>query len=221
MTIRRATSVFLITSASIAGLLTGCASPPPADPVAATQPATAVDPATTQPAYWLQQQGVTVTHGDFEQLWAAAEDVARDYLFKIDRVDYRRGELTTVPMVSKQFFEPWRKDVGDGRVVESSLATVRRTLLFQFHRNDDDDTNTAGGTFTVEPKVLVERQSIPERRITSVVQYRSAFSGPSSVGSVERDAGIVVPTSPYWYPIGRDPEMERDVAKAIEKRLRQ
>src|SRR5690606_576953 len=75
--------------------------------------ATDVDPALADPAYHLAQPAVaTVRHGDFTALWDAAEEVARTRLFAIDRRDYRGGRLTTHPMVSKQWFELWRRDAG-------------------------------------------------------------------------------------------------------------
>src|SRR6266576_1615339 len=90
--------------------LIGCIGEP-ANP-AATQPATVLNLATTQPSYWYQQGGgPTVRDDDFERLWNACEAVARDFLFEVDRTDYRSGVLTTKPLTSRQWFEVWRRDV--------------------------------------------------------------------------------------------------------------
>src|SRR5579872_7398782 len=78
---------------------------------AATQPSTWQDPSTTQPSYWLNQPAEVTIHGDdFEKLWKACEQSARDYMFQLDRQDYRSGLLTTVPLTSAQWFELWRQD---------------------------------------------------------------------------------------------------------------
>lgn len=198
------------------GCLGGCIGKPQ-DP-AATQPATAVDPATTQPSYWLgQPAAATVTAGGFEPLWEACKDVAREHLFRLDRTDYRAGVLTTKPMVSGQFFEPWRRELKDADdVAESSTATIRRTVRFEIGRRDD-------GTFAMVPKVLVERQALAERRITSVVLYRGAFGRKGETraqpsGTRESDQGIILPAK-YWYPIGRDGKLEKALADAVERRL--
>jgi hypothetical protein len=195
---------------------TGCITRPQ-DP-SATQPATAVPRAQVQPAYWLEQPSiVSVQSNDFDRLWTATEDVARDFLFQIDRTDYRSGLLTTRPMVSAQWFEPWRHDVQTfGDAVESSLATIRRTLRFEFERLDD-------GTFRVWPKVLVERQALAERRITSAVSYRQVFARPARPdlrprGTRESDVGVFLPDR-YWYAIGRDDALERALARSIAKKL--
>jgi hypothetical protein len=192
------------------GCITGLQHP------AATQPATEVDPATTQPSYWLEQpESATVESGDFEKLWSACEQVARDFLFRIDRVDYRSGVLTTQPMVSAQFFEPWRRDnrtLYD--VMESSIATIRRTVRFEFQR-------IAENRWRVTPKVLVERQSLAERRVTSVVYYRGVFgsvTGTRQIGTRESDVGIVIPGR-YWYPLRRDIRLEQAIARAIRSKL--
>ena len=53
---------------------------------AATQPVTAVNPDTAQGWYWLRQPGsAEVVHADFTVLWQTCEEVARSYLFRIDR----------------------------------------------------------------------------------------------------------------------------------------
>jgi len=186
----------------------------------ATQPSTVVDPATTQPGYWLGQPATaTVTGIDFDRMVEACEDVARDYLFKIDRVDYRTGVVITDPTVSAQWYEPWRRDnqtLHD--VEESSIASIRRTIRFEFTRQPD------GISYEMAPKVLVERQSVAEKRITSVVLYREVFTAARGrerpTGTHESDLGIVLPAR-YWYPIRRDAEFERLLAREVEKKLKQ
>jgi hypothetical protein len=186
---------------------------------AATQPATAIDLATTQPSYWLDQPGAaTVASADFQKLWDACDGAARDFLFKPDRQDFRGGVLTTEPMVSAQWLEPWRAEVRTAYDrTESSIATVRRTIRFEFKRLLDE-------TYEVTPKVLVERQSLAEQRITSVVLYKSAFTRPvrdrdRQYGTRESDVGIILPAR-YWYPIGRDEELEKALAEQVRKNLR-
>ncbi|HVT90452.1 MAG TPA: hypothetical protein VHD56_16480 [Tepidisphaeraceae bacterium] len=197
---------------AVGGCITGRQRP------AATEPSTAVDAATTQPSYWLDMPAnATVSDADFKRLWTACEDVARDYLFKLDRADYRLGVLTTMPLVSSQVFEPWRRDartVYDAE--ESSIAAIRRSIRFEFTRNADD-------TWTVAPKVLVERQAISEKRITSVVLYRGFFTQTRAesrrpTGTVESDEGIILPER-YWYILRRDNVFERVVASAVSKKL--
>ncbi len=185
-----------------------------------TQGATDVSLATTQPAYWLDQPATAAaTAADFQRLWDASEDVARDFLFRLDRQDYRAGVLTTRPMVSAQWFEPWRREVRswDDRA-ESSLATIRRSVRFEFERVGEGDA------YRVTPNVLVERQTLAEQRITSVVAYRQFFTRPvrpelRQRGTRESDVGIFLPNR-YWYPTGRDAELERALAEAIQKKVK-
>ena len=198
----------------------GCAARPQ-NPLA-MQPATAVNPATTQPSYWLDQPApANARASDFERLWRASEDVARDFLFRLDRQDYRGGLLTTRPMVSAQWFEPWRREVRTAKDRnESSLATIRRTVRFEFERAGE-----GGGAYRVTPKVLVERQAMLEHRITSSVVYQQFFRRPIRPqdrprGTRESDVGIFLPNR-YWYPIGRDPALEKALADAIQKQVAQ
>jgi hypothetical protein len=198
----------------VLGCITGRQNP------AATQLATAVDLATTQPSYWLEQPAVAqVRGGDFNRLWEAAKETVRDYQLALDREDYRAGVITSVPEISKQVFELWRSDAGTtNEAVANTLGAIRRTIRLEVSRGDD-------GTFTLVPKVLVERQSIFERRVTDVSQYRFAFAGPAraqparTAVTLDPETYQDVPVK-YWYPIGRDFEMEKKVAARVEKEMR-
>ncbi len=184
--------------------LCGCVSPRPG-PVA-----TADDKEQATPAYWYDQPGVAQATGDnYDALWRTADRVARDRLFDIDRQDYRNGVMTTQPLVSQQLFEPWRRDTPVGGQIQSTLGTVRRTIRYEFTRDDN------GQAATVTPKVLIERQSLPDRRITGSVHYRAAIAGtPAQVD----DDGDNLPTV-YWYPIARDADLEKSLASDIRKRM--
>ena len=180
-----------------AALLVGCGGKITSHPGAATQSTrvTEVDPQTAEPQYWLRQPAVAqVTHSDRTALWEAAEDTARQWMFVIDRRDHRGGVLTTEPMVSKQWFELWRKDAGTGEdVAEASLGPIRRSIHFEFRQDAD-------GTHSVAPRVLVERMSrVDERNVGLIAQFETA--------------------PVYWYALRRDEAMERKVAEAVRSRL--
>jgi hypothetical protein len=205
----------IFASMLLCALFTGCITGPMHP--SATQPVTISDPATTQPSYWYSQASpATVTYDSFGTLFKTCENVTRDYGFKIDRVNYRTGIMTSYPMVSSQFFEIWRPELRNIHDAEqSSLATVRRTLHFEIQRNED-------GSFEVSPKVLIERQKVQEQRITSVALYRGAFTptDPKNLpaGTKETDEGFIIPPK-YWYAIGRDPLLEKKLAHEISARL--
>jgi hypothetical protein len=202
----------------MAGLEAGCVTRPQNS--SATQPATAVDPATADPAYWLARPATAQvqTSAPFDAVWEALKSTARGYLFTLDRDDPRSGVLGTLPVISRQWFEPWRPDTGTfGDAVANTQASIRRTLRFEVSRNADD-------SFTVTPKVLVERLAILERRVTDVSQYRLAFSGPADrttareSANFDSDAAADVPVR-YWYATGRDEAMERQVADRVRRGL--
>jgi hypothetical protein len=190
----------------------GCATQARSDGTAAMTQATTrpVSGPTTVPS--VANENI-VTAYDFDQLWNAAADEARSRMFVIDRRDYRGGVLTTEPLLSAQFFEPWRRDALKATdVAASSLASIRRTIRYEFTRNDD-------GTFSLVPHVLVERYAATERRITNAMLYRAAFRRTTATGSRERDRGIELPQR-YWYRTGNDPELEKSLAEALRRRLR-
>jgi hypothetical protein len=170
---------------------------------AATQPATLLPDDSTRSPYWLEYPAVdSVSSPSYDALWAAARRAARACSFTVDRVDYRDGSMTTKPLVSKQFFEVWKGDVVDGHdLLQSSLGTMRRIVFFQISHGDD-------GGYILTPKVVVERYSAAERRITSVAQYLNIFSYEHGLVGEVTDEGQLVPIE-YWYSVGRDPHLEQ------------
>jgi len=168
----------------------GCIGNRPSNP-AATQPVTMVDPQLAEKEYWLAKPTVAEVRGQFDPLWEASEQTARDYLFNIDRRDQRSGLLTTEPLITKQWWEFWRKDAGTFRdTQEATLANIRRTIFFQFKKESD-------GTYSVTPKVLVEKESKVDPK------YKQDIEGPSS----------------YWYATRRDQVLEKKLADSVRKRL--
>lgn len=182
---------------------------------AATQPATAIDPKQAKPSYWLDQPAVArVRSRSFEALWNGCQVAAQGDGFLIDRRDYREGLLTTLPLASKQVYEFWHDDVVTVHdLAQSSLGMLRRTARFEITRRAD-------GSFEASPKVLVERNSLIERRITSVDQYQNAFSVEAQDVARETErSGNDIPAE-YWYPIGRDHALEKQLADSARERLR-
>jgi hypothetical protein len=197
-------------AALAAVFLPGCAAAPSGP--AATQPVTAIDPATAEPGYWYDQPGVvSVDTTDFDTLWKAAKLAARDDGFILDRPGYRDGLMTTQPLVSRQFFQPWLNDVVDTHaLIQSSLATMTRF----------GDGPLA--SWECVPKVLVERYQVVERRITNETEYREVFNLTREEMNMEaqheRDptAGIA---PVYWYSVGRDHELERQLAGLMRQHI--
>ena len=205
--------VIIILALLAAGTTVGCSSArAPRTPT--TQPAaTDVEPRQASPEYWFDQPAAaTATYNDFDRLFRAAERTARRYYFSVDQADRRAGLILSEPGTSKQFFEFWRNDTGTARgTLLSSLATHRRTLRYEFTRNSD-------ATFTVTPKVLIERYSTQGRRVTVPAMALLAFDAPVE----ECDPAYRhYPWDPaYWYAVGRDTALERDIVGSIETRLR-
>jgi hypothetical protein len=198
--------LLITTSLVLAG---GCASK-------SKLPATRPSASTARPAYWNRQPGTErVEARDFDRLWRASEETARDFGFELDRLDYRNGVITTVPLTSKQFFEVWRNDVATiPDMANSSLATYRRTLRFDIEKTPD-------GRFAAVPRVVVERYARAEQPITSSVYLRNAFRTErrrQSLGTRESDRGVALPRQ-YWYATGRDEALEENVARRVQKRL--
>jgi hypothetical protein len=168
------------------------------------------------PEYWLRRPAVAHASGaDFDKLWEACRRCVQIRSFVVDRTDPRDGVMTTYPQVSKQLFEFWRNDVGTfGGVMESTIGTVRRFVRIEVVRRGD-------GTYEATPKVVVERYAQSERRITTVARYAEVFAlDPAQQGTRERDKlGADLPPA-YWYALGRDEALERQIVDDVRRDLR-
>jgi hypothetical protein len=194
-------------------LLTGCISHPANPQVGHT--AIDIDPKLATRDYWFNQPpSITIVAHDFDTLLAATEDSARSRLFVLDRIDYRGGVITTRPMVSRQFFEPWRNDTTTlTDLAQSSLQTIRRTLRFEISRRIDN-------SWTMSPKVLVERYVLIGQTLTSAANMEYGVFTPSTESGLDVDPNVVTPQNTYWYAIGRDAGLEKELADDVKNRLR-
>lgn len=201
--------------ASTFAMLAGCESVSH-DHSATTRPAVAtdIDPARADPDFWLNQKpALSVGDPSFDVLWHAAEHVSQDYLFDIDRRDRRLGLLTTVPTVSAQWFEPWRRELqSTSDVVDSSTATLRRTIFWQFR--------PVSNGYAVTPKVLIERMVLTEERVSGLLSraYLRRLPDNDTYGSRELDDNVKLPDT-YWYPVGRDFAFEQRLQSKMLAKL--
>lgn len=203
-----------ITFFAALSILAGCADNSP-NLAPATRPALMSIPADrATDDYWLKQPAVaSVTSRDYQKLWDACAQTLRNDQFDIDEEDYRQGVLTTWPMISKQAFEIWRSDAGTVYdVVEDSLQNIRRSVRFELSRGPD-------GTYVARPKVLIEQSSHPERRISAVSEAAQAFVPLGEVPTRFTEEGANIPNR-YWYALGRDEAMERELANSVREKLR-
>jgi hypothetical protein len=87
-------------------------------------------------------------------------------------------------------------------------------VRFKIDRRED-------GTYRMEPRVLVERYSATERRLTAITQYHEAFTGPRTTNDNPDDPLRRDPNAPvdYWYAIRRDTDLEKQMSASIRNRL--
>lgn len=165
--------------------------------------------ASAEPRYWFDQPAaVQVVAGDYQSLWDQTLEAAERFQFEPALRDYRGGRLTTEPLVSAYPLEVWRSELRDtGSVLESGVSTVRRRVHFEIESGDE---------FVLTPRVVVEKRSLGERRISTAVDYRRVLGGGEERGyRADEDAGL---NNTYWYAVGRDEALERSLANRIASR---
>ena len=149
----------------------------------------------------IQNSTITI-QGDRDNIWQISQAELKDRGFSLDRVDLRSGVIDTFPMVSKQWFEFWRRDViGPKAIAESSLHTIRRYIKLQLTEQEKDK-------FDLHCDVIVQRFTA-EPGLTS-----ATLSGQDILSATRRQQKK---SSKYqWIPIGSDNALANDILTAIK-----
>ena len=113
----------------------------------------------------------TEAEWNFESYWQASLAVLRDYHFRIDLQERRRGLIVSQPMVAKQFFEFWRGDAATNYdLVEGSLQMVYLVARVQVTRVDPDRPDYK---LTVDVQRI--RSDEIERRAPGAAGWRASY----------------------------------------------
>ncbi|MCH9022291.1 MAG: hypothetical protein IID32_05970 [Planctomycetes bacterium] len=148
-----------------------------------------------------------VIENDFEKVWSASRDELVRRGFVIDRLDKRAGVIETFPLVGSQWFEFWRQDVvTHDAVTESSLQTIRRSVLVKFLSESD-------GKITLDCEVHVERLTSQPEKIITQTRPRDIFTNVSGyIPALGQTDSIE-----DWIYLGKDPELEVELLRTIEQ----
>lgn len=143
-----------------------------------------------------------VAGAERERVIAAAREVLTDHRFVINRVDGRRGVVTTEFKSTQGFASPW--DGEQGSLVEESADFV--------NQHERAVRVTIGDDGSVVVSVVVQRVHRPGWRIETESissSTRTTVIGPDGVA---KDRRMVT-------PIGRDGELAQRIGRDITKRL--
>lgn len=137
----------------------------------------------------------------------AAEGVLTDMHFAIEKFDTQAGYIRTQPLSGAQTFEFWRSDnVGGFSSAESDLQSIRRTVAL--------NVSEQAGQMCINCNATAQRLSIASEQ-TSGQSYKAA-SGQISIQKL----GSRQKSNMTWIDLGRDNQLETEILKRIDKRLR-
>ena len=147
------------------------------------------------------------TDDEYFRVFDAALDMLRRARFRPDRVDRRRGVITTQPETSQHFFEFWRHDVDTPMdFAESTLKTIRRRVKIEIRPTDSQMR------YDIVVTVKKEQFSAPDRQITNSAASLRIFSSGLPTTTGER---FNPETDITWIDIGRDARMENRLLDRI------
>ncbi|MGN6368364.1 MAG: hypothetical protein ACTHN5_08905 [Phycisphaerae bacterium] len=189
-----------------------------------TQPST--EPAATEPAHPGEHLVVKVInpnqtsryiyHASYDNIWQQAMKLLTDCGFRLDRKDYRLGILTTQPLPSAQFVEPWKPEQTTFKnAMENTINMQQRTVRLSISKVPDKPD-----FYEIAIEVLVERQNNPIETIGGPVFVEGSGFGRAQV-SLRSDytPAVTKNISPTWYVVGHDPNLEHKLLKELFRHI--
>ena len=138
-----------------------------------------------------------------DEIWDQTLGVLRHRGFQPDVQDRANGRISTEPETTKQWYEPWRSDVGENYdVMMASLHTMQRMVTVQFHNEN--------GQWKADVTVDIYQLSEPEPQITSASSVLHGYTG-----AVPDRTGQRPESKRRWRRVARDGTLEAEILREI------
>ena len=177
-------------------------------------------------------QELTPAERNFQAVWNASLEVLRRYNFTVDRQDRRAGEISTLPMTGRHWFEFWRHDAATpADVAEGTAQTVYRAAKVVIR-----PTAPGAATFKFTVEVRTARSDQPQPQVTgasdtiflyNVTQQYERFVDERKaakrrawllMGDEDIRPGYPMPLEKFLVPLGRDGALEARLTGEIASR---
>lgn len=149
------------------------------------------------------QYSFDASGSDRERVIEVVREVLTEYRFVIDRVDARRGVVTTEYKSTQGIVSPWDRE-------QSSLREESADFVNQHERAVRVEIDDAGGVIVT---VMVQRIHQPGRRIETEAISRSSRMTIIGTDGKREPARLVT-------PIGIDGGLAQRIGERIDKRVR-
>lgn len=151
---------------------------------------------------------------NFNAAWDAAIQTLRQYRFEVDRTDPRAGEITTLPLLGRHWFEFWRKDAAtEADVAEGTVQTVWRQATVTITRKGSPPSEEAPpAEYDVAVVIETSRSDRPTAQVTSTSEAIDMFRRPRAMEAPDaRSKERIIPV-----PLGRDANLEQVLLAKIQ-----
>jgi len=152
-----------------------------------------------------------VINADWNALWLRCQLELKDRGFRLDRVDARAGVIETYPLISRQWFEFWHKDVVDRQsLMESSLHSIRRQVHMELKSLGKDK-------FRLRCRVNVQRLSSPPTLVSGTVWAENVFFDAAGRIPTWSESSSMQDRRQEWINLGNDNMLETQIFNSIQK----
>ena len=149
----------------------------------------------TQPV--VPDEPLSAERQNFEAHWQASLEVLRRYRFETDPArgavrDRRSGQIVSLPMVGKSWFEFWRHDAATNfDVAEGSIQTIYRTASVAIA-----PTAEGSSTYIADVSVMTSRSDRLARTVQNINDAYGLFVMPGSAVTDSTLLRNLVPDDP-------------------------
>ncbi len=157
-----------------------------------------------------------IYHASYDNIWQQAMKLLVDTGFVLDRKDYRLGILTTQPLPSAQWVEPWKpQQTTFKNALENTVNMQQRSVRISISKVPEKPD-----FYEIGIEVLVERQNNPIETIGGPVFVEGSGFGKAQV-SLRSDyaPAEVKGIGPGWYTLGHDQQLEHKLLVELFKHI--
>ncbi|HUO09181.1 MAG TPA: hypothetical protein VM008_12815 [Phycisphaerae bacterium] len=157
-----------------------------------------------------------IYHASYDNIWQQAMKLLTNTGFTLDRKDYRLGILTTKPLPSAQFVEPWKpQQTNFTNAMENTINMQQRTVRLSI-----SPVPLKPDFYEIGIQVLVERQNNPIEQMGGPIFVEGSGFGRAQV-SLRSDytPAVITGIGPSWYVLGHDPDLEKKLLTELFKHI--
>ncbi len=155
-----------------------------------------------------------IFYTNYDRMFYESQELLTFLGYRLDVRDYRRGFVSSLPLASPEFVEPWRRDQTNFMAsMENTVNYQRRIVTLRFWKTPKPEI------YGVSVQVVVQRYENPEENLNPLVFQHTTGFGENAAALESDYLSSDVNATPFWITVGRDPTLEQKILGEFKNRV--